>query len=150
MSVVNRYDILDDESCDLWVFRLCRPGFDLRVENWVRWCRAAPSLDAHCGSIEHRYINPQGVNHPNGWGDWHNDVPVRNRSRIDALDAVVMNCAFVRLEDNHRRVIRLSFFRAAGFDVRRMARRMRSDVMGVKQMLAAALLRFELFATTRG
>lgn len=78
-------------------------AFDIRFENWVRWCNARGHQTGHCYSAEGAYRSPQ---------IWH--PPEARPPEIDGNDALTINRAYTRmatLTPRYANVIKVLVFR---------------------------------------
>lgn len=77
--------------------------FELRWQNWVRWCNQKGLHQGRVGSLEGAYRSPQ---------IWHPPEP--RPPTIDVVDAILVNRAYTKLaQDAHSaaRIIKILVFR---------------------------------------
>lgn len=80
------------------------PRFDVRFENWLRWCREGYREPGdRTGSAEGNWNSPQVWETP--------DPDMGLISPINIPDAVMLNRAYVRMAGEHRRVLKIVYFR---------------------------------------
>ena len=78
--------------------------FQTRFKNWLRWC-ADHAGEPHnpCGSAEGKWRSPQ---------HWHPEEPSYAKLHpVDVVDALVVNRAYVAMQDYDRRVVKYVYFR---------------------------------------
>ena len=88
-------------SDDLW---------EWRWRNWLRWCRDNQLHRGRCLSAEGVWYGPQGAGCPTGWGDYHESALPDRPDPVDLVEALLLNRAFISMEDGIRRTIKLLFF----------------------------------------
>lgn len=78
--------------------------FPARLKNWLRWCADhAGEPHSPCGSLEGRYRSPQV---------WFPEEPSYAKLHpVDVVDAVLVNRAYVAMQDYDRRVLKYVYFR---------------------------------------